>query len=299
MGNIDNMLSFDPFQLESILSISPLIREQSYRTCDYSIGGIYMWIKYFQYEYCIYNGMLYMKSRVDGRPVFLLPVGRGSLEDAIRNLRDYCSEKGISLRMIVVPENALSALPAGGVTGHTQQWDDYLYLASDLAAYQGHALKNKRNRMTHFVNTYDYSFEALSMENILEAEDFVKEFMAQNMEDDNFFRDYENEETLKVLNMWTVFPFIGYIVRVEARIAGIIIGETVNDTLFIHIEKANRMFSGVNEFLTARFVEEVLRLYPGIMHVNREEDMGDEGLRRSKLSFNPLRIIEKFTVDYE
>lgn len=296
---ITGMLEFKAFEIESIKKISSLIREQSYRTCDYSIGGIYMWIKYFDYRYCIHEDMLYIKCLSDRKESFMLPVGQGSLADAVSNLRAYCSLRSIPFRLIGVPQDALASLPGNFVSEHTRKWDDYLYDASALVAYEGHALKNKRNRMKHFIHTYDYAFEALGPENMSEAKRFVKIFMEQNMEEENFFRDYENEETLKVLDRWDKLPFNGFFIRAEGEIAGIIIGERVNDTLFIHIEKANRAYSGINEVLTARYVEETTRLHPQIGFVNREEDMGDEGLRRSKLSFNPQKIIEKYTVAYE
>ena len=292
------MLHFRDFELETIPMIEACLDLGNYDSCDYSIGGIYMWADYFGYRYCIESETLFMESYRNGRRMFFMPCGAMRTNDAVLLLRKFCFEKSYSLQLSVVPEELLPKLPAGYVAENTPDWNDYLYDIVPLTTYDGHALKNKRNRARKFEMDYKPLFETIDGSNIAEAISFLNSYVSS----DKFgqpFRTYENRQTLSVMDRLELYPFHSLVVRVEGRIQGVIVGETRHNVLFVHIEKSEKSLLGINESLFRTFVAERFSENPALRYVNREEDMGDEGLRRSKLSFNPIRILKKYTVTYE
>ena len=81
----------------------------------------------------------------------------------------------------------------------------------------------------------------------------------------------------------------------DGVIVAISIGEVVKDTLYCHIEKANRNYQGAYQMIVKEFSDDMRNTY-GIDYINREEDVGDEGLRTSKLSYHPYRLLDKSCV---
>ena len=104
----------------------------------------------------------------------------------------------------------------------------------------------------------------------------------------------EEEKVFEVLNRFEEYGFLGGILRVDGKIVGLSMGEIVRDTLFIHIEKANTELSGVYQKLVQCFAREFVN--EDVRYINREEDVGDPGLRKSKMSYRPLKLLEKYTV---
>ena len=87
---------------------------------------------------------------------------------------------------------------------------------------------------------------------------------------------------------------LGGVLLVEGRIVGFSLGEIIGDTLFTHIEKADRDYEGCYQMLVAQFAQQFAG--EGVAFINREDDTGDLGLRTSKLSYHPVALLEKYTV---
>jgi len=292
------MLDFKDFELDAIDEVGMCLDRGGYDSCDYSIGGIYMWTEYFGYRCCIRSDTLFIECRRDGRSTFLLPCGAMPVADAVGVLKEHCRERGCPLQLSVVPEEALKELPEGFVAENASEWNDYLYDIGPLATYEGHALKNKRNRARKFETDCEPRFERVEGAGCAETLDFLKGYVSSD-DGSGFFRAYENRQTIRVMEHPERYPFHTFAVRVGGAVRGVIVGETRHGVLFIHIEKSEKSFPGINESLFRAFVADRLRVDPSLRYVNREEDMGDEGLRRSKRSFCPTRILKKYTVTYE
>jgi hypothetical protein len=108
---------------------------------------------------------------------------------------------------------------------------------------------------------------------------------------------FRNEEKMVkvVLNNYSAFGFVGGVLKVGGKVVAFTIGEVVNDTLFIHIEKASREYAGIYETLSLLFARDLTD--KNIEYINREEDVGDEGLRKSKMSYNPIALLDKYNVE--
>lgn len=296
-------LMFKPLGLEDIPVIRPYLLDSGHRTCDYSIGGLLMWARYFNYAYDIVDDTLFIKGVTEDdvtRPAFSLPVGHMDLADAVDLLRDYCaSTPGAEpLTFSAVPEESVDALRRLGATEVTEltDWADYLYDAHALATLSGKKLSKKRNHVNRFMaDNPGYTFTPLTPDLLPAVREFYHEYHLPLSKP--ALADVEREQVLKVLDNLDRYPFEGAVLSTPSDgIVAFTLGEIIGDTLCVHIEKMNHNVAGAGETINRLFAEMMTNRHPGLVHINREEDVGDPGLRYAKESYHPEMMLRKYNV---
>lgn len=285
------------------LIMSYLVEEKS-RTTDFSYGGVYMWINYFHYEYAIVADTLFIKGRVENdrtRTAFSLPIGRLPLAASVAILKQYCHEAGIPLLFSAVPEEYAETFRALGASSvePLEDWSDYLYDASQLASLSGKKMAKKRNHVHQFENACpDWSIEPLTPENASEALAFMDIFDGEG--DNTPAARAERLMTRRLINHFSECPELmeGALLRAGEKVCAFTIGDIKDDTLFVHVEKATRVVPGSYEAVNAYFARMMIEKYPQLKYINREDDAGDEGLRRAKQSYHPLTLLRKYNVTF-
>lgn len=272
------------------------------RTCDYTVGGLLMWADYFNYTYTIYRDTLFIKGVTEDdvtRPAFSLPIGKLPIHESVKLLRDYCViHDGLPLVLSAVPEECVETLAQLGATEVTPlgDWGDYLYNAADLATLSGKKLGKKRNHVNRFMAEHpDYTFVPLTRENL----DDVKRFYHATALplSKPAIADVEREQVMRVLSHVERYPFEGAVLSTpEDGIVAFTLGEVIGDTLYTHIEKMNHEVAGAGETVNKLFAEMMTSRHPGLIYINREEDVGDPGLRHAKESYHPAAILRKFNI---
>lgn len=294
-------LVFKPITLDSLSEIAPYLPQQSYRTCDFSIGGIYMWVDYFGYEYAICHDTLFIRGGEEDHlqnTAFAVPVGALDLKESIPLLGAYCRQHGQPLILSAVPEPAAQTIAGlyGCPVTELPDWGDYLYRASDLATLVGHRFNKKRNRVNKFKSTYpDFQYEPVTAQNLPELKAFFDRYMQAYHKDSELFA-YEESKVAQVLREYDRLPFEGGLLRVGGEIAAFSVGEVVNDTLIVHIEKARKDIVGAYEAINYFYSAQMAETHPEVQYINREDDAGDPGLREAKLSYNPETILKKYNI---
>ena len=297
----DCHLVFKPITLDSLHEIAPYLARQSYRTCDFSIGGIYMWVGYFGYEYAICRDTLFIKGGEEDHlqnTAFAVPVGSLDLKDSLPLLGAYCRQHGLPFILSAVPEPAAQAIAElyGCPITELPDWGDYLYRATDLATLVGHRFNKKRNRVNKFKSTYpDFQYEAITPQNLPELIAFFDRYMQAYHKDSELFA-YEESMVAQVLREYDRLPFEGGVLRVGGEIAAFSVGEVVGDTLVVHIEKARKEVVGAYEAINLFYSAQMVEAHPEVQYINREDDAGDPGLREAKLSYNPETILKKYNI---
>jgi len=296
-------LDFNPITTDDIPAIRDILNSSlRSRTCDYTIGGIFMWAEYFDYEFCIAGNTLFIKGDLENHPgikAFSLPVGDMPTNESIRLLRRYCEEKSTALRFSAIPEDRLPDFRPFGLrdTEELTDWADYLYDADSLATLSGKKLSKKRNHFNRFVaDNPGYRIRKLSECDINEIKDAYSLWTSpEDMEMPSAAEEYL--QVHNILGNLSLYPFEGIaLLTGNGRIAGFTIGEVTGDTLYVHIEKIDRKIAGSGESINKLFVGYVCNKYPQIRYVNREEDTGDPGLRRAKLSYHPAMMLRKYNI---
>lgn len=300
---IKTILDFNPVSLDAIATLKYFLPLQSYRTCDFSIGGIFMWADYFRYEYAVFQDTLFMKgvSEIDPAELaFSLPLGALPMEESIGILKTYCQQVNKQLVLSAVPEEAMKELSEkfACTVCKLQDWTDYLYDGEQLSTLPGSLYHKKRNHVSKYRRLYPNSvYERIGQGNLDEVLSFFTFYRQQYDKLSPIFHN-EMEMTACVLENFADFGFIGAVLKVDDKIIGFTIGEVIRDTLYVHIEKADRSFDGVYETLNMSFARDILKHYPEVKYINREEDVGDEGLRKAKLSYHPVCLLDKYNLEF-
>ena len=168
---------------------------------------------------------------------------------------------------------------------------DFLYPAENFIAYAGKHLREKRNHLYQFRREYpDAVFEPIGDANIHEVMTFFEAYRAENGSDEALAAT-ENDICCEVLENRGSYGFLSLALRIDGGIRAFTAGEVAGDTLFVHIEKADRNTRGAYQAIASEFVKSV----PGISFVNREDDSGDPGLKKSKMSYRPCALLGKYT----
>lgn len=298
-------LSFKPLRLPDMPLVNKYLQRSQSRACDYTIGGLYMWIECFKYEYCVVDDTLFVKGVDEANPsmtAFMMPVGSLTLGASIEMIRDYCRIKGIRPIFTAVPEDRVDdLLDALGRTAQVEEladWSDYVYDITSLATLTGKHMMKKRNHVNRFfADNPHWRFEALTFDILPETMLF---FEGQSHPDDpemTRLEAYENGECRRVLANLSSYPFEGAVLRGESgEIVAFSVGEVIGDTLYVHIEKINHEISGAGAAINKLFSAFMLRRHPALRYSNREEDCGDPGLKLAKESYFPMMKLRKYDV---
>ena len=126
-----------------------------------------------------------------------------------------------------------------------------------------------------------------------QVEDFLARYAAGTQKESTTFEE-DLAKTREMLATFAAYGMVGGVLRVEDRVVGFAIGEVAGDTLFVHMEKADRSCEGGYQMLVSQFAQ--MYAVGGVEYINREDDTGDPGLRTSKLSYKPLTLLEKYAV---
>lgn len=301
---LKGLLQFERPTLALMPQVAEILAREASPSCDYTVGGIYMWTGLYDYYICIEDGELYVSGCAsDGsmRPSFFLPVGSLPLARALARLRAHCRAALVPMLLSAVPADALPAVAACGMTDAVEidHMADYIYEAHAMAELKGKAYNKKRNHLNRFMaDNPGYTLEPLTAANGREAAVFVSSGRVEAAKLDNLMACYELDASARVLADIVDYPtFCGAVLRLaDGRIAAVTAGEVSGDTLIVHIEKADHEIAGSGETIACLFVRQMLEQRPSLRFVNREDDSGDPGLQRAKLSWLPVGMLRKYIV---
>ena len=292
-------LNFEPVELNHADMLKAAFSSQKYRTSNFTAGSAIMWQKIYNIRVCEAFGCVILSADypLEGK-CYSIPVG-GDVKAAINAVYDECKNSGEKCIFSDVPEDGLELLKE--IFGEKRLkistddgWSDYLYNASDLITYSGKRFNGQRNHVNRFNRLYpDAVFEPLTRENFDEAYEFLKNYISQNGTTSES-GELEGCAAIRLMKRYFDLNLYGAILKANNKIISLSIGEKVGDTLFVHVEKGLIEFSGVYQVMVQKFAE----TYAGdVLFINREEDDGVEGLRKSKLSYHPIRLLNKFSVE--
>lgn len=300
----DSSLDFRDFSLDEINSITQLLLGAPARSCDFTIGGIYLWIDYLRYQRAIKDNTLFMKgmSELDlATPAFSLPIGDLPLHKSVNMLRDYAAAHGMPCRLTAVPEDVIPSLESmgGRVVAELNDWEDYLYEIIPMSTFAGKKMSKKRNHVNAFATAHpDHKFQPLTPD-LLPAVKAFQESLELG-DDKGTTAEVDRRMTLEVLDNMDAYAFEGAVLSTpDEGIVAFTLGEVRDDTLYVHIEKMRHDINGAGETVARDYAAMMLERYPELKYVNREDDAGDEGLRKAKLSYHPAQVLRKFDVVFD
>lgn len=288
-------LVFNPVTINDVDEIRHYIYSDKSQCSDYSCGIIFMWKDYLGLEFCIADDVLFLKANIKDKERFYMPCGDGDFHGAILKIIDYCKDKNIiSEFMSLSEQHVLEFKKYFRVeTKENRDYSDYIYDAQALAGLKGRKYHKKRNHISAFKKKYpDYVFEIINQDNIEDIFSFFEEFSSKYPPKDASERIERNCALYGLKNMKKL-GFFGAVLKVEGNIIAFTYGEIKNDMAIIHVEKADREFDGAYTVINNEFANYCLEKY-NVSLINREDDSGEEGLRKAKLSYYPSHLVIKY-----
>lgn len=289
------MLDFKPLHPQDAQILRPYLTGEG-RICDNTPGTAVMWRGSFNTHYAVRNDTAVLRMyHSQGGETYSYPSGNAP-EELLEEIISDTRKRGVTPRFCSMSRGLAEALCArcGGEPTASRRWADYLYPAENFISYSGRKLHEKRNHVNRFLAEHsDWEYVPIDSSSLPRAREFYSDYMERNVKDSPIAR-HEAKICLEVLDRWSDYGFSGGMLIAGGAIVGITAGEAIGDTLYVHIEKAERTVNGAYQMLASCFVRS---FGDKVAFVNREDDSGDAGLRQSKLSLCPCELLYKYTLE--
>ncbi len=223
------------------------------------------------------------------------PLGNGDKDKIIEKLINYSKQNNEKMSVICETKERKPCFEHNFNIKEERDFFDYLYLREDLESLKGKKLQPKRNHINKFNAKYKWDYIEINAKNYHPCLSLLNTWQEKAIEKNpELLAEYEKEK--KVIEyLFTNFDALDLkagAIKVEEKIIAFTIGSKINNETFdIHIEKADRDFEGAFAVINQEFAK---RLDSSYKYINREEDLGIEGLRKAKLSYYPIKLIEKY-----
>jgi len=280
--------------------VDEIVMSENSSSADYNFANMYIWDKYYRQLICRFEDRMLTKLRYEGEPSFVFPVGTGPLRPAVEALREFADMKGYPLCLRGVTEKHRELLDAEypGCFQYSEDVDcaDYIYRAEKLATYSGKALHGKRNHCNRFEAEHSWEFVPITREMIPDCLDMLDVWTEENSDRLDESIVYEHDAIIRAFAAYERLGLEGGALHADGKIVGFTLGGMISrDTFNVHFEKADKDMNGAYPMVCRELTRMLMEKHPQLVYINREDDMGIESLRRSKLSYKPEYLLRKYT----
>lgn len=294
------MLEFRVIDISDRDRINKALKYSDFMSCEYSFANNMAWRRLADSRIAFFDDFYICGAFADETPRFIFPAGCGDIREVIGELKRFSESLGKPLCLTSVPEKALPLLRENFGDSFTAEFDrdgsDYIYNSADLINLSGKKYHGKRNHLARFrelgaqfslMAEKDFddciTFSAVTYNNKADLDDHS--MLAEQFAINTYFSHFDE------------LGLTGGVIRLDGQVIAFTIGEGLNSEAFcVHIEKADTLYNGIYAGINNLFAEAAAADYK---YINREEDMGLEGLRRSKLSYHPAFLLKKYEVTFK
>lgn len=286
------MLDFREVTLDDKPFLEAILKNCEEFSCENTFVNLYVWQKAYGTKIALKNGTLFIKYNDGEQDNYRFPIG-GDLETGLKEIIDHCGGYPVFWSPISA---VFSRLPKWFtekyISAPTRDSFDYIYLQSDLSSLQGKKYHGKRNHISAFSKKYNWRYEAITPDNTDKIIRCAEEWYSQNSERLDRYALCEKEGVLTVLENPDRLSVTGGAIFIDDTAVAFTLGTPISEKVFdIFAEKALPDFASAYTVINKEFA---LRELGNFKYINREDDMGLEGLRRAKLSYHPAVILEKY-----
>lgn len=287
---IEDKTIFDKYKNPSILN------------SEYQFTTLFAWANKYNFSYQEYEDTLFIfGNQNDGSLQCYYPIGNNSLDRSIEYIEKFFKNKNTPLNLRPLSKEMLECLKPyikdNYLIGTKISYADYICDFQELINYSGSKYKHKRKFANAFYKKYEFEYKSLTTENIEYAAKGLFKIISNSMPKGNFDHD-EWQAYSRLLNNFDKLNLKGGIIVVDNEVVAVSVAERVFENIIIHIRRCNKSFIGVypamlqlllkNEFCDNNY-----------KFVNLQDDMGIENLRKSKLSYKPVILLEKYYIKEE
>lgn len=256
---------------------------------ELTFANLYLFRKVHNYQLSMLNGSIVVLGRgYDGREYFLPPLG-GDVAAALEKMLND------GLMLFGDEESIAGWLDSDGfVRVEDRDSFDYLYLRDEMATLPGNRFHKKKNRISYFTARHDYQSDLLTSGDVAECRKLLLAWHTSVNQIREKAVDFDFEACDEALVMLEELGLQGIVIRVEGVVSAFSLGEKLNDnTTVCHFEKADPYMEGLSQLVNREYA---VKLFKDSTYINREQDLGEPGLRNAKLSYHPVRLINKIRV---
>lgn len=294
------MTQFRPVELQDRDWINSLLSYGPRETLEYNFTTIFLWRSIYHFKAARMGDFVVILSD-SARPSFLYPCGKGEVRPVLEAILELCRREGRPAVFHSVSPRAKAELEAlyPGQFEFVPARDsaDYIYDAESLRSLKGKKLSAKRNHINRFVEAHpEWQYEPLTRENLEEAYQMNLKWCSMvDCQSEPGLRD-EACAVRQAFRHFFDLRLDGGLLRTRDGVVAFSMGDRLNEqTYLVHIEKAFASVQGAYPMINQQFV---LHNCKGYQYVDREDDAGDEGLRKAKLSYRPAVLAEKYLAKY-
>lgn len=292
------MIPFEPFTLDFKPEYDAFLMNEDNRGCEYSFANLYLW---GVQQHGSAAGCVVFFSHFFGRSVYPWPIGPGDKRAALEAVLSDARQRGIPARIVSMSQADCQELegwfPGQFLIQSDRDSFDYVYDIHALADLKGRAYQKKRNHFNRFRSLHpEYTVLPLTRELFPQAKDLAQSWYESRAQSspqggyrlehramDRAFRDYE------------ALGLEGLALMEDGQMLALTMGSPLSrDTFDIHFEKAGEDVDGAYAAINCEFARYLRSRHPELRFLNREDDLGIEGLRNAKLSYNPHHMQEKY-----
>lgn len=287
------MINFHKMGFLDVNKLNRYINDKNYWLVDYNPTCLFIWSDYYKTEIAFDNEFAYIRIYIPKVGIcYYPPLGNGNFKNAIYNIEEDAKYNGLDLVFTCIDDTNKDKLESLGYTVFESIPDfNYIYSANDLAFYEGKKFKAKRNLVNKFEKMYpNVMYRQIKKEDLPRIIEFVEDWrISNNRELDESY--YIQLNVIKRLIEYLYeLDIVGVMLEDGNKIYGIALGSILGNMAYEHIELALMDYKGA--------YQEILQCFARIVslkcrYINREEDLGIDALRESKLSYNPIKL-EKF-----
>lgn len=293
------MLQFLSPQLSDYKKIGAFFADDGEMSCEMNFINIYVWQAVYDNRYYIDDKTLIFKSKDESdNIVFSLPYG--DINYGMSLIFEYCKELGIRPDLWAGEgkrlEEFMRLFPKYDMLPCRDNFD-YIYKREALAELKGKKYHSKRNHIAAFTKRYDWRYETLTQSNKSDFLLFARKWYDDKGGQNDVGLSAEYNAISNLLLTEDAPEYKGAIIRVDGRVVAATLGSSVNSYTFdIHYEKADADYLGAYPLINREFAANELSDYE---YINREDDLGIEGLRKAKMSYHPEILLKKYNLVYK
>ena len=274
-----------------------VLRASGERGCEYNFANLYLWGRQ---RLAFYEDGVVIFSQFDRKSVYPFPLPGSDLKATLDAIIHDAKTRDIPCRLTSLSQEdcaALERLYPGKFRFHTDRDGfDYIYAIDDLADLKGRKYQRKRNHINRFHQNYPgFTLEPLTDENTVEAVLLLQKWYAdRELADPHADFLMEKAAIFKALRDRNALGIEGLLLKHNGRTLAMTMGSMLSESTFdVQFEKALEEADGAYPTINQEFARYLRAKYPALQWLDREDDLGLEGLRKAKLSYCPHHMIEK------
>lgn len=288
------MLQFKKIELEDIDIYKKIFSNSKELSCENSFANLLVWQAAYNNMIAVYDDILFIKSGQGVTESFRLPLG-GDLERGIKLVEEYCQGKKPFFWAQEGPVFELFKEKFSDSYTFNENRDafDYIYLRENLATLSGKKYHSKRNHISAFTKAYNWEYRPVTDENIDDIKACSELWYKENSHRLDRTMLHEKKGINTMLDNMKKLSVKGGAIYVDGKAVAFTLGSATNSLIFdIHIEKALSDYAAAYTVINREFAKNELSDYK---YINREDDLGHEGLRKAKLSYKPEILLKKYS----